>query len=854
MPEPDASTDNRLRELARAAVLLVACDFDGTLAPLVDDPARAVGNADSLRALRLLAGLPHTHVAVVSGRSLRDLALLSRLPSEVHLVGSHGSEFDVGISIDIDEAARDRLADINRELDRLVANHDGIGLEVKPASIALHYRTADRETASAVVDAVLKGPATREGVYVKHGKMVVELAVVHADKGESLRRLRQELGASAVLFFGDDVTDEDAFATLSGPDLGIKVGEGDTRAALRLADTEQVSHSLAKLYEARRDWVLGTGALPIERHSLLSNGKHTAIVNPRGRIVWLCFPRPDSPALFSELVGGEPAGYFDVASARNAAPLAQRYVGDSMIVQTRWPGFTVHDYFDDPPAEREDQNAPLRLLRCLSGSEVARITFAPRPDYSTGPVSLTIERDEQQRPIGLVASGSSLPIALRAPGVEWTLREDGVHVTATADVDLRNGPVLLELRCGTRDLADDYYPEMVRRQRAKDAWSSWAERLHLPTIETDAARRSALTLKGLCYHPTGAFLAAATTSLPAHLGGVRNWDYRYAWLRDGALSARALVRVGSNEEAMQFIAWLAGVFEKVPDADRIMPLYTVTGSELGVEAVLAQLPGYAGSRPVRVGNAALHQVQLDVFGPVLDLMYELCLSGIVLDRRQLAVADMMVGAVSRRWHEPDHGIWEVRIAPRHHVHSKVMCWVAVDRAIAISAHNGVAARPEWTALRDEIRDDILLHGWDDKVGSFVVAYGVPELDASVLQLVSSGMLPAEDERARATLRAIEVALRDGPTVYRYRYDDGIAGHDSGFHLCTGWLIEAYVKAGRVDDAYDLFKQMLTLAGPTGLLSEGYDPRTDRALGNFPQAYSHIAVVDSAYAISRWPGN
>ena len=256
MPETDASLDNRLRELARAAVLLVGCDFDGTLAPLVDDPARALGNPDSLRALRLMAGLPHTHVAVVSGRSLRDLALLSRLPSEVHLVGSHGSEFDVGISIDIDEAARDRLADISRELDKLAQHHDGIGLEVKPASVALHYRTADRETASAVVDAVLKGPATREGVYVKHGKMVVELAVVHANKGDSLRRLRQELGASAVLFFGDDVTDEDAFATLSGPDLGIKVGEGTTHASLRLADTDQVANARQALRSAAR---LGAG-------------------------------------------------------------------------------------------------------------------------------------------------------------------------------------------------------------------------------------------------------------------------------------------------------------------------------------------------------------------------------------------------------------------------------------------------------------------------------------------------------------------------------------------------------------------------------------------------------------------
>jgi trehalose-phosphatase len=852
MSATDAALENRIRELARSAVLLVGCDFDGTIAPLVDDPARATGNPDSLRALRLLAGLPHTHVAVVSGRSLRDLALLSRLPSEVHLVGSHGSEFDVGISIDLDDAARERLADVSRELDKLAQRHDGIGLEVKPASIALHYRTADRETASAVVDAVLKGPASREGVYVKHGKMVVELSVVHANKGDSIRRLRQEVGASAVVFLGDDVTDEDVFATLAGPDLGIKVGDGDTHAAQRIADTDQVAQVLAKLYEARRDWVLGTGALPIERHSLLSNGKHTAIVSPRGRIVWMCFPRPDSPAVFAELVGGEPAGYFDVASARNAVPLAQRYVGDSMIVQTRWPGFTVHDYFDDLPAEREDQNAPLRLLRCLSGTEVARVTFAPRPDYSTAPVSMSVERDEQGVPIGLLVSGSSLPMALLAPGVEWNLREEGVHTTAVAEIDLRDGPMVLELRCGTRDLDDDHHPEGTRRQRARDAWSSWVERLQLPAVEADSARRSALTLKALCYHPTGAFLAAATTSLPAQLGGVRNWDYRYAWLRDGALSARALVRLGSTEEAMQFIGWIEALFERAPEPDRVMPLYSVNGTELGVEAVLAQLPGYAGSRPVRVGNAALHQVQLDVFGPILDLMLELNQAGVVFDRRQLAVAEAMVGAVSRRWHEPDHGIWEVRIAPRHHVHSKAMCWMAVDRAIKLVERIDGRPRDEWVALRDEIRDDVFENGWDANVGSFVVAYGVPDLDASVLQVLSSGMLSPDDERARATLRAIEVALRDGPTVYRYRYDDGIAGHDSGFHLCTGWLIEAYVRSGRLDDGYDLFKQMLTLAGPTGLLSEGYDPHADRALGNFPQAYSHIAIIDAAYAISNWP--
>ena len=357
-------------------------------------------------------------------------------------MGSHGSEFDVGISIDIDEAARDRLADISRELDELAQHHDGIGLEVKPASVALHYRTAGsrdgfgrgRRRAEGPGDARRRLRQTRQD-----GRRACGRA---RDKGESLVAYAKSSAPPPSCTSAMMSPTKTRLPRLSGPDLGIKVGEGTTHASLRLADTEQVSHVLAQLYEARRDWVLGTGALPIERHSLLSNGKHTAIVNPRGRIVWLCFPRPDSPALFAELVGGEPAGYFDVASARNAAPLAQRYLGDSMIVQTRWPGFTVHDYFDDPPGEREDQNAPLRLLRCVSGSEVARITFAPRPDYSMGPVSMTIERDDQQNGRSVWSPpGSSLPISLRAPGIEWTFREDGVHTTATAEVDLRNGPV-----------------------------------------------------------------------------------------------------------------------------------------------------------------------------------------------------------------------------------------------------------------------------------------------------------------------------------------------------------------------------------------------------------------------------
>jgi trehalose 6-phosphate phosphatase len=355
-------------------------------------------------------------------------------------------------------------------------------------------------------------------------------------------------------------------------------------------------------------------------------------------------------------------------------------------------------------------------------------------------------------------------------------------------------------------------------------------------------------LRALCYEPTGAVLAAPTTSLPEGIGGTRNWDYRYCWLRDGSMTVKALVDLGSTVEAEGFLHWLDGILQVSPGAEWLHPLYSITGSSLGAEASLESLPGYAGSRPVRIGNAADNQVQLDVFGPIAELIDTLSARNGEVTEFQWGLLSQMVGAVASRWHEPDHGIWEARRSPRHHTYTKTMCWVTVDRALRVAARHGRTVAPEWELLALTIREDVLLHGWDDDVKSYTVAYDSPDLDAAVLHIGLSGLLDVTDPRFAQTVSAVERELRVGPTVFRYRYDDGLPGLEGGFHICTTWLIEAYLATGRFDEAEALFNQLIILTGPTGLLSEEFDPATETHLGNHPQAYSHLGFIRCAQLI------
>ncbi|MET0198320.1 trehalose-phosphatase [Rhodococcus sp. RS1C4] len=832
--------------VARTPRLLVTSDYDGTMAPIVSDPLKAFPHAEAVSAMRGLATLAGTTAAVISGRALRDLATLSRLPAEVQLVGSHGSEFDIGFIHAIDDKAKKLLGDISAEMESIAGRFPGVGVEVKPASAALHVRNAEPVDAERALNAVREGVARRDGVQVTEGKSVIELAVIVTDKGVALDILRHQEGATAAVFFGDDVTDEKAFARLHGPDIGVKVGAGDSSAEFRIDSTQQVALALAFLLEERRQWLSGADAPRIERLTMLASPNAVALVTPDADLTWLCHPEPDAAAVFAHLLGGDEAGHFSVGPTRTALPLSQQYVDGTMTVQTKWSSLQVTDYLPhDVPTGQTC------VTRVITGKAAAVVTFAPRPEFGKVRVQLEPEAD------GLRIHGTADPMVLRSPGVRWNVVSDGTQQTAHAEVDPSSGPVVLELRLGTEDLGPSEVPEVERRRQAEAYWKEWVDGLALPPLKRDLMKRSALTLRGLVHAESGSIMAAATTSLPEEIGGVRNWDYRYCWLRDAALTASALVNVGSTAEAESYLSWIHGVLQSVPGPERLHPLYTIWGLGLPPEAVIDELPGYAGSRPVRVGNAANQQVQLDVFGPIVDLISSLAharqATGLegkeALSEDDWSLVRSMVEAVMRRWTEPDHGIWEIRGNPRHHVYSKVMGWLTVDRALTLAASFGRTAEPTWETLRSTIRAEVLEQGWNDEVQSYTAAYDGTDLDAATLHIGLSGLIDPSDPRFAATVTATEAELRSGSTVYRYHHDDGLPGGEGGFHLCAAWLVEAYLLVGQRAEAEALFAQLVSAAGPTGLLSEEYDPVAERSLGNHPQAYSHLGLLRCAALLS-----
>lgn len=839
--------DGALDAAAHAVTLLVTSDMDGTLAPLVSTPDLAAPEPRAVRALRRLAQLPRTHVCVLSGRSRGDLVRLFGEGGALRLVGSHGVETSDSASpvLSRDAAAhRDRLAS---ELMAVAERYRGCSVEVKPVAVAFHYRMASEDDATKALNEILASPTVEDAVHVMHGSKVLELGVVPLSKGRAMANLREALGASCTVFVGDDVTDEDAFAVLGEQDVGVKVGPGPSRAAYRIAGVDDVIVLLERLATLREKALAPRDATPIDELSLLSDQRTCALVNGGGNIVWACLPRFDSAALFAELLGGPSAGHFSVRPEVAAPPARVSYAGDSMVLETRWPQITLRDYFDCGGGRAYQRAGRTDLVRSVEGRGRVAITFAPRLDFGRIATRLRIHAN------GLEVEDSLDPIVLYAPDVKWQIEEDGPHQTARGVATLTDAPLVLELRYGTNNLRPPPTPEAKRRETTERFWSMWAATLRVPPLAEKLIRRSALVLKGLCYGPTGAIVAAGTSSLPETIGGVRNWDYRYCWVRDGAMSAAALVKLGNTGVGLKFLDWLLNVLDTCQSPERLSPLYTVTGHELGPEAELGHLSGYRGSRPVRVGNAAARQVQLDVFGPVVELISELSSAAAPVSPEHWRLVEAMVSAVQRRWREPDHGIWEVRGPRRHYVHSKVMCWLTLDRACALAEHYLGRPRTDWLALREEIRTDVLERGWNAATGAFTVAYGEPEVDASALQVGLSGLLHPTDGRFVATASAVEQTLRDGPTVFRYRMDDGLPGAEGGFHLCTTWLIESLVLLGRRSEAHDLLDAYLSLAGPTGLFSEEYCPQTRASLGNHPQAYSHLGLINAAIALAGADG-
>ncbi|MCB5273815.1 Trehalase [Arthrobacter sp. SO5] len=832
-----------LKSLARAPGLIVACNYGGTLCDMEGTSTETLPLASAAIALRALAALPNTHAAVISGRSLRDLAAVSRLPAEVHLVGSHGAEFDMGYAHGLSLATESVLQQTGQALAETIGAYRGITIERKPAGVGVHTNHATPEVRAQAAEQAQQ-IARAHGLHFIVDGSVLDLSVVQPSKAAALDHLRSMLGVSAALYAGDAASDEHALATLRGPDVGLRVGDGETAAAHRIRDPESFARVLAILFELRRAWLFGEDAVGLERHSMIGNGSSTALISPDAKICWMSHPLPDSGSLFAHLLGGDAAGHFSVEPVKSSQVLGQRYVDSTMIVETRWSDVTVTDYLEPAP------DGITSLVRVLSGTGVARIVFAPRPDYANAPFSM------EARGAELHVVGTADPIVLLAPsGVSFTITSDGRHANATADVELRHGPVVLNLRCGDTEPQHAAPAEETGRRSAVAHHSRrWVQGLDLPAVKPSLVRRSALVLRALVHEPTGAVLAAPTTSLPEGIGGTRNWDYRYCWLRDGSMTVNALVDLGSTSEAEGFLAWLGRILARAPGPQWLHPLYSVTGSPLSTEAIIESLPGYAGSRPVRIGNAADHQVQLDVFGPIAELIDALSARQGVLSDAHWELLAQMASAVLARWHEPDHGIWEARRAPRHHVYTKVMCWVTLDRALRTAARHGRTPATAWEPTAATIREEVLREGWDDTAASYTVAYDSPDLDAAVLHIGLSGLLDVGDQRFLDTVTAVERELRVGPTVFRYRYDDGLPGLEGGFHICTTWLIAAYVAVGRIEEAWDLFDQLVNLFGPTGLLPEEYDPGTERHLGNHPQAYSHLGFIRCARLLDGLPKN
>ncbi|WP_349826708.1 trehalose-phosphatase [Brevibacterium litoralis] len=851
----DGDLFDALVALARSPRLLVATDYDGTIAPIVAKPTQAYPLPISLVSMRALSALPDTDVAVISGRSLRDLAAMSRLPREVTLVGSHGSETDIDAVSALDADQQAALTRIRRIALELAADHPEVFVESKPTGVAVHLRGLDQATRMAAEKAIARIGLEEPEAHVVRGKEVADITVVVSSKGDALDALRADTGATAVLYIGDDTSDELALATLGEGDVGVKVvsaavlakaaadglGTVDTRAEHLVPDPRTVALVLTSVFEMRRSWLFGRSAVPIERHSLLANGQSTALVDPNGRICWMPHPLPHSASMFSEVLGSEAAGYFSVAPAGDAQRITQAYVPHTTLVETRWPGLTVRDYLAPVPEDSQDTV----LVRVLRGDAEAEVRFAPRPDFGAYPTRL--EKVSE----GVRVTGTAEPIVLHTEGIDWEIVREHGSDTAVAHIrpsDFPHGEVVLVLECGgsfedTDVLLGGGEPEEQRK--AAGYWRNWVETLDLPTYRQEEVVRSAITLRSLCHVPTGGVLAAATTSLPEGIGGVRNWDYRYTWLRDGSMTVRELLALGSTAEAEGFLVWLAGILDEAAGPEQLHPLYAVDGSALTTEAVLEHLPGYAGSRPVRVGNAAEHQVQLDVFGPVTELLHDLATTVGTLSDANWDLTCQMVTAVERRWQEPDHGIWEARRDPKHNVYTKVMCWVTVDRAIRLAEHFERDMPGAWRQLREEIAEDVTSRGWNEEVGAYTVAYGEDDLDSACLFIGLSGLLAPDDPRFVATVDAIERDLRVGPTVWRYHYEDGLPGLEGGFHICTTWLIEAFILVGRHADAQDLFTRLDDLMGPTGLFPEEYDPSTETHLGNHPQAYSHLGYIRCA---------
>jgi GH15 family glucan-1,4-alpha-glucosidase len=584
---------------------------------------------------------------------------------------------------------------------------------------------------------------------------------------------------------------------------------------------------------------------PIHDYALISDCRSAALLGRDGSVDWLCWPRFDSGACFAALLGTSENGRWKIAPADPAARVARRYRDGTMVLETEFEtasgAATLIDFM--PPGG--NTSAVIRLVVGRRGRVDFLTELVIRFDYG---ISVPWVSRLSDGALSAIAGPNFVvlrtPVPLRGANLR-TLGEFSVAAGETVPFVLAHGA---SHRSPPEPIDAAAALEMTER-----FWRKWSGRCPPVGPWREPVKQSLLVLKALTYEPTGGMVAAATTSLPEWIGGPRNWDYRYCWLRDASLTLLAFMKLGYYDEAQNWRDWLLRSVAGSPEQMRIM--YGIAGERNVPEWELPWLPGYENSRPARVGNAAASQVQLDVYGELAEAMYVATTGGFPATAHQLALREVTLPYVERVWREPDSGLWEMRGPLQHFTHSKVMAWVLFDRSSKMFEMSGdMRAAAHWRRVADQIHDEVCAKAFDPELGSFVQSYGSKYLDASLLQLPLVGFLPVSDPRIRGTIAAVEHHLRDESGLVR-RYEtasgvDGLPPGEGAFLACSFWLADSYVLQGRIAEARALFESLLEKRNDVGLMAEQYDPRTGRMLGNFPQAFSHVGLITTALNLTH----
>jgi GH15 family glucan-1,4-alpha-glucosidase len=592
----------------------------------------------------------------------------------------------------------------------------------------------------------------------------------------------------------------------------------------------------------------GEAVRGLHDYGLIGNERTCALISRDGSIDWACLPRFDSPSVFAALLDARKGGRHRLAPIAPATS-HQQYVPGTNVLTTffefrRGLTLTVTDFMPMGPATTGIGREPRIVRRAVAtgGTIPVAILADPRFDYGRSVPDWDLHD-------GLaVATGGGDRIACIGPW-PWTRGPDGV--TSSGDV-VPGSPLYAQVRWGDPPALEPSLPALLGITEAY--WRGWVSPPEAP-LRRVAARwhpwveRSELVLKLLSYADSGVFVAAPTTSLPEWPGGSRNWDYRYVWIRDAAFTAQVLLLLGHLSEARSYVGWALDRASELQPGEELRTIFTVDGGAPPAEVELDHLDGYRGSRPVRIGNSAASQRQLDIYGEILDSALLLERIDPAFVRGRWTTIERLAERATELWALPDSGLWESRRAPDHYVHSKLMCWVALDRALQLAqAFGQTGPIDRWRRTADEIRAAILSRGYDGRLGSFVQAFGRSELDASALRIPLTGFLPPDDPRVTGTIAAIERTLGRGPFLQRYEGDDGLDGPEGAFLLCSFWLVESLAKTGQMGRALERWRSLIEAASPLLLFSEEVDPTTGQPLGNYPQAFTHIGVLRGALAL------